>query len=243
MIKGYMPQVEQLVEPQFVTLTVKAVKANELRYRITEMQSDIRKIKDLLRKRKTPINGILKLECNYNHEKKTFNPHFHIIAEGKEVAAEIVKLWLARPNNCKALEVAQNIRACDEKSLMEVFKYSSKVFIKTKKDDRGSLAVHHKALNTIMEAMSFKKTITPLGNVHRVCDEVIGEELIAQPELGFEYEIRPWFWYKQDWVNSDGELLSGWKGTKLKFTYPEATELDQNSPLCKMKKFNKDVFS
>jgi len=130
MMNGYGEQLKALDDIQFLTLTVKAVKKNELRGRIIEMKNDFKRVRDVLRKRKTPLNGFMKLECNYNPETKTFNPHFHIVLERESVGQEIIDLWLGCINNKKCSRKAQDLRPCDQYSMNELFKYQSKVLTK-----------------------------------------------------------------------------------------------------------------
>lgn len=220
MMNGYGDQLKNLQDVQFLTLTVKAVKKSELRNRIVEMKNDFKRVRDVLRKRKTPLNGFMKLECNYNPETKTFNPHFHIVLDGESVGQTIIDLWLQCVNNKKCSRKAQDLRACDQQSLNELFKYQSKVLTKHE-TQRDIVNVHVEAINTILESTSFMKTFQPLGNIKKVNCEVVGEELIAQDMQDLpQYETENWVWHKTDWVNQFGEVLTGYNAPKIRFRYP-----------------------
>ena len=84
--------------------------------------------------------GIKSLECNFNLKSKTYNPHFHKIVPTKEVADLLKKEWLFQWKSDEFLFTspkAQYIRPVVnlERDLIEIIKYSSKVFT-AMKDNR-----------------------------------------------------------------------------------------------------------
>lgn len=71
MINGYLPELQKMANPQFMTLTIKAVGEKQLKPAIDRMQKDCRAILlNFAKYKKLKIKAIRKLECNYNDEKK-----------------------------------------------------------------------------------------------------------------------------------------------------------------------------
>jgi plasmid rolling circle replication initiator protein Rep len=80
LISGYENALNKMSDPQFLTLTIPNVSAENLRETMQKMILDIRRIQDLRRKKKQPlIKAIRKLECTYNVDNNTYHPHFHFI--------------------------------------------------------------------------------------------------------------------------------------------------------------------
>lgn len=221
---GYVDQLQTLPDLQFVTLTAIAVPASELKGRIIEMRADFKRIRDTMRKRKTPINGFLKTECNYNPQRKTFNPHFHIIISGTEVAEEVVRLWLGMLNNRGTSPEAQNIRPLDQNGLNEVFKYTTKSLTKNK-HERNVVEVSVDAFNTIMEALHKTKVFQPIGCVKKTVEEdTVCDILESQNMQGLLFnDFKAWEWNRvqDDWTDQDGNKLTGYKPPDIKFHYKQ----------------------
>src|SRR5690606_30649024 len=98
-INRYYPTISQWEKPQFVTITIKAVKEDKLKSRVDAMIRGFKKISAKHRKRHQrgtgiKLIGIKSLECNFNPVKKTYNPHLHIITANREMADIIVNDWL-----------------------------------------------------------------------------------------------------------------------------------------------------
>lgn len=95
-INKYLPVIETWKDPYFVTLTAKAVPACKLKSRIDKMLLSIQKLLSRNKKRHERGKGIRleivkSIECNFNPQRRTYNPHFHLIVSTKEAAKLIVK--------------------------------------------------------------------------------------------------------------------------------------------------------
>lgn len=165
-INRYYPNISQWQDVQFVTLTVKAQPAKNLNTWIKLMQKAIRRILKRLNKRNergtgAEFIGVRSLECNFNPIRRTYNPHFHIILQGKECAEILVKewrqLWNSRSFNVSLK--AQYIRLVKnlERDLVETIIYGSKIFTEidlTKKRQMDvPRKIYAKALHNIFMAM------------------------------------------------------------------------------------------
>src|SRR5665647_1282606 len=142
-INRYYPIISQWPDVHFVTLTVKACNAQDLNKRIWRMFRAFELIHNRCKKRQQRGNvvkliGIKSLECNFNPEMKTYNPHYHIIVPSKEIADLLVEEWIKqwRPTGKLSYRYkytspkAQKISKVTslEHSLIETIKYGSKIF-------------------------------------------------------------------------------------------------------------------
>lgn len=205
-INGYMPSLNQLGKLYFVTLTIKSVPKSELRETISQMLKVFRSIHhDTLRKKYgIRLDGIRKIECNYNAHNRTFNPHFHIVAStGHACELLLLKsLWLnAFPSGTHP--EAQDIKKADEGSLMELFKYATKPVTK------GEFNPY--ALDTIYTAFKGKRLVQPFGGVKKVDtkeqrpkDDVIDFQPSMNEVWGYDYG-------NKDWLSSKGKPFTGYK--------------------------------
>lgn len=174
MINRYYPVLKTWGEVYFVTLTVKAVPANLLISRIDETLNAFTKVKNRLRKRhlrrKSPrLMGIRALECNFNPIHCTYNPHFHILVRGYEMANAIKQEWLSEWGETNAKHYCQKIlRVRDlEKHLIETIKYGSKVFTepqnKGKKVKGMTAKIYANAIDNIIVAMKGRRIFDRFG--------------------------------------------------------------------------------
>jgi len=216
-INRYLPIMQDWEQPYFVTLTVKAISENRLKAVIDSMFKGFQKIQ---RKYKTrhqrckgfKFVGIKSLECNFNPEKKTYNPHFHLIVESQKMAETLIEEWLtcSKPNwtNRKA----QDARPVNnlEKNLIEIIKYSSKIFSdpdgKPKKSGSSGSTVYAKALHTINKAMKNHRIFDRFGfNLPKTEKVKYGSKSITE-YLEWEFHMT-----QNDWINSDSdEVLTGY---------------------------------
>jgi hypothetical protein len=160
MIAGYEHAFEQFKEPMFVTLTMVAVPAESLKQAIKQMQKTFASIKDVMRKKGLKLIGIRKIESNYNARRKTFNPHFHLIIDGRKEAIELVDQWYMR--NDGVVYKAQKIKHADKNTLKELFKYTTKAV--TGKDQKRFNA---KAQDTIYRALLGIRTFQAFGSIKK----------------------------------------------------------------------------
>lgn len=203
LISGYADALKELPDKHFVTLTKPNVPSHLLRAEIQAMQLELRAILNGdFRKKKIRIRGIRKIECTYNTKRDDYHPHFHFIVSGKEQAHLLRDAWMRR--NTSANIAAQDIRKCDENSVMELFKYFTKVI------QDGNL--YPKQLDNIFRAMRRLRVFQPFGIRKAVSEDI--EELISE-----EYELKMaevvWQWRDDhqsgDWYSVDtGEALTGY---------------------------------
>ena len=128
LIKGYQQPLKDLYkedELYLVTLTAPTVKARQLKSEVEKRYQAWKRVKDRLRKQGIILNGIRKLEIEYNTEMDWFHPHFHFVCQGKIEAYLLRAYWLEEFK--KASIKAQHITEVGTKAkdLMEVFKYAT----------------------------------------------------------------------------------------------------------------------
>lgn len=202
LINGYMPVLEQMKQPVFLTLTIPNVTAGELRTTIEDMSATFRTIIHRYTSRtKTKIDGVRKIECTYNPDTDTYHPHFHAIIDGWHNAEMIKQNWLKTYEN--AVPVAQDIRPCKNRdSFIELFKYFTKVLTNKRE-------FYPQQMDVIFTAMRKKRVYQPFGNIHPVQEEI--DEIQVEEYKDIANDNRLWTWYENDWIDlSTGECLSGY---------------------------------
>lgn len=206
LLEGYRKPLQAFLEPYFVTLTIPNVPKESLQEAIKTMLKTIQLIVRA-RRRTTELNGIRKLECTYNAETDTYHPHFHFIVDGKANSKWIVSQWLQR--NPTASHKAQDYRKADQNSLMELFKYTTKIVSKT---DKG-FQVYVKPLDGIFQAMYKLRTFQPFGNVRMISEDI--EDIESDTYDIPYYESVVWMWEGTDWYSMlTGEPLTGYEPSK-----------------------------
>lgn len=217
-INRYLPVIKQWEQPHFVTLTVKAIKAERLRIVIEKILEGFQIIKNKYRKRNergkgTKLIGIKSLECNFNPKTKTYNPHLHLIVANKEMAEILKTEWLSLWEENWTYKGAQKIRQVEdtERDLIEIVKYGSKIFtepdVRRKAETKGQSKIYAAALNTIFIAMKGVRIF-----------ERFGFDLPKQPVIELSkskivVDYYSWEFSSQyfDWLNTENELiLSGY---------------------------------
>lgn len=190
----------------FVTLTEKNCKGDCLRDRIGRMQKIFTQIKDCLRRRlrrskstTDRLTGIRKIECTHNSKTNEYNPHFHLILRNADHAQFIVNEWIKR--NVYAQRLGQDIRKAKGDSLIELFKYMTKVVTRT---DNRSIQINYRSLDVIFKALRRKRTVQPFGFVASK-----GEEEEQEVDATAVSAVYTWVNDMYDWVDeSTGEVLS-----------------------------------
>src|SRR4030042_6896625 len=210
-----------MVDPRYVTLTFPSVVGEDLGKAIDEMIRVFIQIKKALLKRGMKINGLRHLEVTYNEIKDTYHAHFHLIMEGFEVGEVLIQEWLNRYP--AAEDWCQDNEPADKGSLIELCKYSTKLFNKkqtNKEDGKTIIQVNVKALDVIYQALYRRRVLQPMGWVKKVSEDI--DELDAQVIEDVRENVDTWTWEQEvsDWVNSSGELLTGcdaYKKYELRF--------------------------
>ncbi len=177
LIHKYFSTIKKWSSPHFVTLTVKSCYAKGLTDRISEIHKVISRIVNKYEQRAgrgkgRKLKGIMSIESNFNPSKKTYNLHIHLIVEDKETAEILLEEWKVnwkaqgfRYLNPKAQKI-QEIPDI-EKQLIEMIKYTSKVFIdptvKKKGDKYNNPVIYISAMHNIFSAMRRRHTFSSFG--------------------------------------------------------------------------------
>jgi hypothetical protein len=207
LIQGYSKPLEAMKYPYFTTLTIPNVPGEVLQDTIKGMLKTIQLI-TRSRRRLVKFDGIRKFECTYNAEADNYHPHFHLIVDGLENAQFLVQNWLQR--NPGAEHWCQDIREADKGSLIELFKYTTKIVSKSKK---GDFKIYIKPLDTIFQAMQGMRTFQPIGSIKCIKEDI--DELSSESyDIPF-YESVVWQWGGSDWYSMlNGEPLTGYEPSK-----------------------------
>jgi hypothetical protein len=172
LINAYLPEVQSIKEPRFITLTLKNCTAEELRPRVQWMVKAWAKIQKKLARNKE-VKGYRKLEVTHNQRFNDFHPHFHAIVEGKGNAEYIISAWLnlCQDANIEALAQWQDERPADLDSMKELFKYTTKILPKKPKGktweevftDNSRVQKFLQGQDQIYQALYRVKTFQPFG--------------------------------------------------------------------------------
>lgn len=209
LINGYLPVIkEELSKPMFVTLTVPNVPAEDLRKTIGGMIGTVRTITHLFRNRRNfKLKGLRKVECTYNARGNDYHPHLHLLVDGYQASQELINNWLI--HYPEADKRGQDLRPADDNSLIELFKYSTKLTGKAKNNPE--------ALDIIFKALYGKRVFQPIGLKKVAVTEDI-DEIQAQTIEDLKSAIDVWLWEHElkDWLNSSGEFLTEYNDNRLK---------------------------
>ncbi|MCG8239786.1 protein rep, partial [Tenacibaculum finnmarkense] len=201
MINGYMPQISELFEPVFVTLTLPTCSGSEIVKRISDMEKAWRGVQDKTRNEKFKRNyatfkGVRKAEITIRPGDK-YHYHFHFIIDGWAQGEWLIAEWLKKFP--KANRKAQDLRFVDEFGKFEIFKYAIKSEVKT--DNKNA-----KRYDLVFNALRGKRTFSAFGGLRKIKEEFEDEDLISNVRIN---EIEQVFkWVSSDWFNKEtGEPL------------------------------------
>lgn len=98
-INRFLPVIQTWEEPYFVTLTIRSVPMHKLKPVMISMLKGFTRIIAKYRKRNQrgkgiKLIGIRSLECNFNSQRKTYNPHFHFVVPNKATGDILIMEWL-----------------------------------------------------------------------------------------------------------------------------------------------------
>lgn len=118
-ISHYLPQLEEMENPYFVTLTLPTCTAEELPERIKYFEATWRKIYNRSHEKRVKeinekdirLNGVRSMECTLRPD-GMYHYHMHLIIEGRINAEWLVQKWLKI--NKKANGEAQDFREIDK---------------------------------------------------------------------------------------------------------------------------------
>jgi hypothetical protein len=201
LIEGYMPALLDMKDKQFLTLTRKNVPAHQLKATIREMlttaSSICRRARQRYKRKCFPVSlrfaCLRKIECTYNELTNEYHPHFHFIINSHHAASFVLEEWLSHYGKGIADPEGQDLKAADDNSCMELFKYFTKVISKTK--GKADYRIHVAALDVMFRAMKNVRTFQPSGVVKSVPEDI--DELQAQ-DTGRAITAS-WSWNGWDW--------------------------------------------
>jgi hypothetical protein len=207
-----MPSIQAMAEKWFLTLSRPNVVGAELEAEIKYYLRSASLIQRHLREKLgLEYSSLRKIECTYNEEVNTYHPHFHFIFDSQEAAQAFLDEWLSRNPTAK-LDKGNQLKRADDNSVLELFKYFTKVVSKSKsKTANGAQSsdyrIHLHALDTMFVAMRAVRTFQPCGVVKFVSEEVEPEQALESGRA----EVNHWKWLKYDWVNIDtAQALTGY---------------------------------
>jgi hypothetical protein len=217
-INRYLPVVQNWSQPHFVTLTVRAVPFSRLNAVMKSMIRGLQKIIAKYRKRNLrgkgmKLQGIRSLECNFNPNRKSYNPHFHLITPDKQTANVLVNEWLKCSKKGWTGPGAQNISKVhsNQIALIELIKYGSKIFtepdVNKNAKIKGPRKIYLSALSNVFTAMYGLRIFERFGfNLPPTTIEKGGSVLVQK--------FDEWIFDQKyfDWINSkNGQGLSDYK--------------------------------
>lgn len=215
-INKYYPILKNWEKPYFVTLTIRSCKYQSLNKMFKGCNKAIRQIIEKYRKRHQRgqgnlLMGIKSMECNFNPQKQTYNPHLHIIVPNKETGDILMMEWLAKWTKKFTYTDAQfSEPVWDLKGgLIEIIKYGSKIFTEVDaKVDYYDRSVYAAALDNIFDAMKGVRIFDRFG--FNLPKESRSESKSANVTTDFqEWIFVPKYF---DWLNSENELqLTGYE--------------------------------
>jgi hypothetical protein len=213
LIVGYLPAIQAMNEKWFLTLSrpnvVGSALEGEIKYYLKEASLIQRHLRE---KRKLEYSSLRKIECTYNESVNTYHPHFHFIFDSWEAGNAFLNEWLARNPTAK-LDKGNQLKKANDKSVVELFKYFTKVVSKSKSTaangtESASYRIHLEALDTMFLAMRRVRTFQPCGVIKFVSEEVEPEQSLDSGRA----EVNHWKWMGQDWVNVDTQAaLTGFQ--------------------------------
>lgn len=170
-VNTYLPILEDMADPHFLTLTLVAVKKDELRQRFKDIAKAIRTLiarykKRHERKKGMKFYGLWSLESNFNPIALTYNPHIHMILPSEYAAQTFwndwVEYWKERnvKINGEGAQKYRRVKKNRKKDLIEIVKYGSKIFTEPDiakrmkyKLPRKPSFIHVRALYNILVAL------------------------------------------------------------------------------------------
>ena len=215
----YLPYLETWEDPHFLTLTVRAIPAHLLPRYVNGLLNLFGKIVEKYRKRgqrekDTALEGIRSLECNFNPERRTYNPHFHILVRNRKMGEILLSEWLTRFPRKHANRLAQKLVKVEDRehALIEIVKYGSKIFTEPdlrRVGKRPSRFIYVSALDNIFSAMQGRRIFDRFGfnlPAQRASDLRQNFRILVDYE---NWLFTPKYF---DWINIDsGETLSGYQ--------------------------------
>lgn len=228
-IDTYLPIVSSWQSPHMVTLTIPNVAGDVLRSTLETMLDRFNScVLSIRRTAGLVFRGVRKLEITYNPRRDDYHPHYHVLVEGQAQATALRSAWLKRFPDASG--DAQDVRPADDDTLVEMFKYFTKLTTKAE-NKRGLAITAPRNLDTIFRAMEGKRVWQPVGFTIPHDDDVLVEsselDVAATPAVKRLHERIMWTWDRDasDWLDCEtGETLSDYTPS------PEIVELVETIP-------------
>jgi hypothetical protein len=210
LLSKYMPIISKWESPYFMTLTSKSPSKNRISKAIQKRQRAFDLIYDRLNKRHirnggVKIMGIKTMESNFNPVKLTYNPHYHLIVNSEAAANLLMEEWLKQWPSKYVFKGGQHMRPVTdiEKDLIEVIKYSTKVFTEpdgkeANKKSKIPRKIYIAAMHEINKAFHNKKLIRKFGFTMPKETKQMPPTRTTRNYTDWEYDIN-----KRNWINTD----------------------------------------
>jgi hypothetical protein len=194
LINSYKPELDNLNQLFFVTLTLPTCTAEELPNQINRMGKAWRTIylnsknAGYTKKGHPPLRGVRKCECTIRPAGK-YHYHFHVLVNNWSCAEWLISQWLRKFP--EADPKAQDSRVADSKSYLELFKYFTKITTKSMPK------ANYIRLDIIFQALRGKKVFQSFG-IKPKKDDFDDEDLIATIDTVL-LDDQLFRWEKDDW--------------------------------------------
>lgn len=216
-LKNYESQFKEIPVLYLTTLTTKNVEGIDLRKEIEKQLKSMHNISAWMKRNGIVWNGLRKIEQTYNEVENTYHPHLHILHEGN-IGNIVIEQWMKRNPNTNIK--GQDTRIANKETLTEIFKYTTKVFVKDIYDKK-TMNVYLQAIDTMMVAMKDKRTWQPFGNIKRISEDV--EELKSEDFKILDEDYNTYHvWEKHTWFDIiNEEPFVDYKPPDINFNFIE----------------------
>ena len=212
----------------FLTLTAPNVTSDNLEEEIKLYNESFKRLTKLKPFMSTVVGYVRKLEVTYNHDLKTYHPHFHVLLAVKKSyfssrnyikRDEWLEMWKSakRDNTITQVDVRKLDLSLDDKGILEIAKYSAKDSDYLKSQD---------IFDVIYKALKGKRLITYNGVFKESVREFKKGNLDGYIETDMtEYIYRILYqWGQGDYVEREKRELT--QDEKERFNYMQIDEMD-----------------
>ena len=211
----------------FLTLTASNVTSDNLEEEIKLYNESFKRLTKLKPFMSAVVGYVRKLEVTYNHDSKTYHPHFHVLLAVKNnyfgrnyiKRNEWLEMWKSakRDNTITQVDVRKLDLSLDDKGILEIAKYSAKDSDYLKSQD---------IFDVIYKALKGKRLITYNGVFKESVKEFKKGNLDNYIEIDMtEYIYRILYqWGRGDYVEREKRELT--QDEKERFNYKQIEELN-----------------
>ena len=211
----------------FLTLTASNVTSDNLEEEIKLYNESFKRLTKLKPFMSAVVGYVRKLEVTYNHDSKTYHPHFHVLLAVKNnyfgrnyiKRNEWLEMWKSakRDNTITQVDVRKLDLSLDDKGILEIAKYSAKDSDYLKSQD---------IFDVIYKALKGKRLITYNGVFKESVREFKKGNLDGYIETDMtEYIYRILYqWGQGDYVEKEKRELT--QDEKERFNYMQIDEMD-----------------